>query len=563
MTALELKDIPGSKNVRVNIAGTGEFELPAGSRAAEAMKFDTAARRSPVVAVKINNSLEDLKTKITEDCVLEFVDLECEEGMRVYQDGLIMVLTMAARKVLPEGRAVVEHSLANAVYGEIKMDRALKISDIDLIEKRMRAIINGGGRMERVVLSREEAIRAFEKKGLKDKVELLEYWDSPEVDVIRYGDYIDYALGPCVPNLNVLKVFRLRYYLPGFILELPRPEDPLNLPVYIEQGKLANVFFEADKWEKTLHVRDAVSLNRIVERGDPGDLIRVAEAFQEKKISQIADMIRANIDRTRIVLIAGPSSSGKTTFSKRLSVQLRVNGINPVTISLDDYFVDRENTPRDKNGEYDFESLDAIDRELFNEHLIKLIQGEEIELPYYNFKTGRREYRGDKLRLGHLDLIVIEGIHGLNDRLTASIPKSMKFKIYVSALTHLSLDNQHRIHTTDLRLLRRIVRDYSHRGYSAFQTIERWPMVRRGEERNIFPFQEEADIMFNSALVYELAVLKVYAEPLLKGITRDYPQYPEARRLLRLLGFFNAIDCADVPSNSIIREFIGQSCFYS
>jgi uridine kinase len=300
----------------------------------------------------------------------------------------------------------------------------------------------------------------------------------------------------------------------------------------------------------------------VLERGDPGDLIRVAEAFQEKKISQVADMITSNIDRIRIVLIAGPSSSGKTTFSKRLSIQLRVNGLNPYAISLDDYFVDREKTPRDEKGDFDFESIDAIDRELFNEHLIKLIQGEEIELPRYNFKTGMREYHGEKLKLKSYDLIVIEGIHGLNDKLTASIPQGRKFKVYVSALTHLSLDRQNRIHTTDLRLIRRMVRDYNFRGYSAVQTLERWPMVRRGEEKNIFPFQEEADAMFNSALVYELAVLKGYAQPLLEGVTRDFPQYSEAARLLKMLSFVRVLACDEVPSNSLLREFIGQSCFY-
>ncbi|MCL6610915.1 MAG: nucleoside kinase [Peptococcaceae bacterium] len=548
--------------VRVKIPGSGAFKLPLGSKAEEAMKFDTSARRSPVVAVKINNSLEDLKSEIKEDCTLEFVDLESEEGMRVYQNGLIMVLTRAAHEIYPECSVIVEHSLANAIYGEIRLKRALRHSDIEKIEKRMRAIINGGGAVERMVMSREEAISLFREKGMKDKVDLLGYWGPDPVEVVKCGGYHDYTLGPVVPDLNILKVFRLRFYLPGFILELPRKEDPLSLPVYIEQGKLANIFFEADKWEKVLRVRDTAALNRVLERGEAGDLIRVAEAFQEKKISQIADEIAANIDRTRIVLIAGPSSSGKTTFSKRLAVQLRVNGINPVAISLDDYFVDREDTPRDENGQYDFESLDAIDRELFNDHLIKLIQGEEIELPGYNFLTGKREYRGQKLKLSRYDLIVVEGIHGLNDLLTASIPKGRKFKVYVSALTHLSLDNQNRIHTTDLRVIRRMVRDSNYRGYTAAQTLERWPSVRRGEEKNIFPFQEEADVMFNSALVYELAVLKGYAKPLLEEITRDSPQYSEARRLLRILSFFHTVDCSEVPSNSIIREFIGESCFY-
>ncbi len=558
----DIKKTSDRNMVRVRIPGSGTFELPVGSKAEEAMKFDTSARRSPVVAVKINNSLEDLKTGINEDCTLEFIDLECDDGMRVYQSGLIMVLNRAALEVFPECSVIVEHSLANAIYGEIKLKRALKDSDIEKIEKRMRSIINGGGGVERFVLTREEAVNLFRQKGMRDKVDLLAYWGPSPVEMIKCGDYCDYALGPVVPDLNILKVFRLRFYLPGFILELPRKEDPLSLPVYVEQGKLANVFFEADKWEKVLRVRDSVALNRVLERGEAADLIRVAEAFQEKKISKIADEIANNIDRTRIVLIAGPSSSGKTTFSKRLAVQLRVNGINPVAISLDDYFVDREFTPLDDRGEYDFESLEAVDRGLFNDHLIKLVQGEEIDLPSYNFITGRREYRGQRLKLGKYDLIIVEGIHGLNDRLTASIPKGRKFKIYVSALTHLSLDNQHRIHTTDLRVIRRIVRDNNFRGYSAAQTLERWPMVRRGEERNIFPFQEEADAMFNSALVYELAVLRGYAGPLLEGITRDSPQYSEARRLIRILSFFDTIDCSEVPSNSIIREFIGDSCFY-
>lgn len=560
--AVEYRSQPPEKEVTVNIPGSGVFEMARGARAEEATKFDTEARRSPVVAVRINNSLEDLKSEITADCTLQFVDLESDDGMRVYQSGLLIVLSRAALEIFPECTLTVRHSLANAVYGEIKIGRALKGEDIEKIEKRMRSIINGGGAIEKKELPLEGAVELFTEKGMGDKVELLAYRDFPTVTVIKCGEYYDYAQGPVVPGLDILKHFRLKFYLPGFILELPRKENPLSLPVYVEQGKLANIFFEADKWGRILRVRDVASLNRVVEQGDPGDLIRVAEAFQEKKISQIADMIVSNIDRVRIVLIAGPSSSGKTTFSKRLSIQLRVNGIIPHAISLDDYFVDREQTPRDEKGEYDFESLGAIDRPLFNEHLIKLIQGEEIELPRYNFKTGSREYRGERLKLNPYDLIVIEGIHGLNDLLTASIPKGRKFKIYVSAITHLSLDNQNRIHTTDLRLMRRMVRDNNYRGYSAVQTLERWPMVRRGEERNIFPFQEEADAMFNSALVYELAGLKGFVEPMLQGVTRDCPQYSEAVRLLKILSFFRRVSCDEVPSNSILREFIGQSCFY-
>jgi len=382
------------------------------------------------------------------------------------------------------------------------------------------------------------------------------------VEIVKYGDFIDHAIGPMVSDIGILKNFKLRYYMPGFILELPTSTCPLDMPpVFVEQGKLSNIFYESSKWGEVLKVRSATALNKVLERGEEGDLVRVAEAFQEKKISKIADMITSNTERTRLVLISGPSSSGKTTFTKRLLVQLKVNGLNPVSISMDDYFVERDRTPRDENGEYDYESIDAIDRELFNEHQIKLIQGEEIEIPKYNFITGQREYHGQKLKLKPNALVLIEGIHGLNDRLTDSIPKGRKFKIYVSALTHLSLDNHKRIRTTDLRLIRRIVRDHYFRGYSALLSLERWALVRRGEEKYIFPFQEEADVMFNSALVYELAILKGYVMPLLNEITGKSPLYSEAKRLMAILGFFRTMNCADVPTNSIIREFIGDSCF--
>lgn len=562
MVAIELRDHSDKDIIRVNVLGMGMINVFGNTKAEKILNDYKAVRPFPIVAARINNYLEDLKKEIKSDCVLEFIDLSSEEGMRIYQNSLTLVLNRAAREILPGCYVIVEHSLANAIYGEIKFNRPLRAIDIEKIETRMRAIIYEGGSMEKLTVSLEEAVKLFKTIGMEDKVETLSYWNSSLVEIVKCGEYHDYTLGPVVYDLKILKHFRLKFYLPGFILELPRKEDPLSLPVYIEQGKLANIFFEANKWEKILDVHGVVALNKIVEKGNPGDLIRVSEAFQEKKISRIADMITANIDRTKVVLIAGPSSSGKTTFSKRLSIQLRVNGINPVTLSMDDYFVDRDRTPRDEKGDYDFESLDAIDRPLFNDHLIKLIQGEEIELNRYNFIAGKREYHGEKLRLGGNDLIIIEGIHGLNDRLTASLPKGRKFKIYVSALTHLSLDSQNRIHTTDLRLLRRIVRDFSCRGNTASQTLERWPMVRRGEEKNIFPFQEEADVMFNSALVYEMAVLKGYLEPLLKGITDDYPQHSEAVRLLRILSFFKLIDSREIPSNSIVREFIGDSCFY-
>lgn len=549
-------------SICVELAGGKKIFAPTNSRAVDLLQISEPEAKYPVIAVKVDNSLHDLNVVLNRDCILEYIDLSSEEGMRIYQSGLILLLARAASDILPGCSVVMEHSLANAVYGEIKYTRSIKDSDIARIERRMRELVQADEPIQKNTMARAEAIEMFKESGQWDKVGLLEYLKSDILDIVAIGNYCDYTLGPVVPRTGLLEYFRLRYYLPGFILELPKPENPEVLPEYIEQGKLANVFFEAEKWGKVLNVHNVASLNLVLASGGTGDLIRVAEAFQEKKIVQIADQIAANIDRTRIVLIAGPSSSGKTTFAQRLAVQLRVNGITPVAISLDDYFVDRHLNPRDENGEYDFECLEAIDRALFNQHLIKLIQGEEIELPRYNFKTGLREFHGEKLMLGSRDLIIVEGIHGLNDKLTASVPKGRKFKIYVSALTHLNLDNHHRIHTTDLRIIRRMVRDYNFRGYSALDTIRRWPAVRRGEEKNIFPFQESADVMFNSALVYELSILKGYAQPLLEGITPEYPEYAEACRLLNILSFFTRIECDEVPTNSIIREFIGESCFH-
>jgi len=564
MTALEQKELPGAEKISVSIPGSGVFDMPKGSKAVEALRYDTTDRRSSVVAVRINNALESLRTELTEDCTLEFIDLESEEGNRIYQNGLIIVLCRATCEVLPGCRITIKHSLSNALYGEIEGCKNLKISDFEKIERTMRAIVNGGGTFERRLATREEAEEIFRRKGQTDRLNLLKYWDfsiPPNLYLIKSGEYLNYTFDPVIPDLSILKSFRLRYYMPGFILEMPRKEDPFSLPIYVEQGKLSTVLFEADKWGDILHVHDMVSLNRIIKDGRAGDLIRVAEAFQEKRISAIADRIASNIGRVRIVLVAGPSSSGKTTFTQRLSIQLRVNGINPVAISMDDYFREREETPKNEKGEYDFEHINAIDRPLFNEHLIKLIQGEEIELPAYNFKTGMREYSGKKLKLGPNDLIITEGIHGLNDQLTSAIPKGRKYKIYVSALTNLSLDRLNRIRNTDLRVIRRIVRDNNFRGNKCLQTLERWPMVVKGEEKNIFPFQEAADVMFNSALVYELSVLKVHAEPLLREVTREYPQYAEAQRLLKILSFFAPLESTDIPLNSLLREFIGQGCF--
>lgn len=541
-------------------------ELPAGATILEQLDrllaHDPAPRRSPVLAAKVNNVMKSLHTRLADGDRVELVDLTSEDGLRVYTRTLILVLARAAREVMPGCVVRVEHSLGNALYGEIRFHRPLKADDVARIEARMREIVAADLPIVRHRFRKAEAAARLRDSGRADTAYLLErYVPTATVQIHTCGPFIDYAYGVLAPRTGLLNLFKLRFYLPGFILELPRPDDPTTVPPYVEQGKLANIFYEAERWGRILGVRTVADLNDTIQSGRIGDLIRVAEAFHEKKIAQIADLIAANIDRIRIVLIAGPSASGKTTFAHRLGIQLRVNGILPVPISMDNYFVEREKTPRDEEGRLDFDSPDAVDRELFNDHLTKLIQGEEVELPTFDFLTGKRVFKGERVKLSPRHLVVVEGIHGLNDALTASIPAGRKFKIYVSALTQLNLDDLNRVSTTDVRILRRIVRDNQFRGRSAVDTLRAWPIVRRGERRNIFPFQEAADIMFNSALVYEPAILKPLAEPLLAQVPSDVPEHSEARRLLRFLGYFLPCGDRDVPATSILREFIGGGCF--
>ncbi|SHK33315.1 nucleoside kinase [Desulforamulus aeronauticus] len=547
--------------LQIQVEGQTTYEVAQGTPVMTVLAMHKHEQEIPVVAAAIDNVLKDLRTPLDNPCQVRFVDLSSPEGIRIYHRSVTMVFMRAVTEILPGSNAVIQHTLGNGLYGEIQYDRPLKDRDISRIERQMRYIIEADEPFVLSQLNKEDAERIFTEAGQTEKIQLLNYWPREEVELYSCGGFCDFCHGPMVPSTGYLKNFRLRFYLPGFIIELPQAENPMEIPPYEERGKLANIHFEAKKWANILKVSNVVSLNDVVTKGDIGNLIRVSEAFHEKKIVQIADQIAEDIDRIRIVLIAGPSSSGKTSFAQRLSTQLQVNGIRPVAISLDDYFVDRENTPRDENGNLDFESIGAIDISLFNDHLIKLIQGEEIKLPYFNFKTGKREYHGERLQLGPSDLLIVEGIHGLNDLLTTSIPKGKKFKIYVSALTQINLDNQNRIPTTDVRLLRRISRDQRCRGRSAKDTISMWPSVRRGEEKNIFPFQESADVMFNSALPYELAVLKGIAEPHLKQITPDNAGYAEAQRLLDFLTFFAPLCLDEIPLNSIVREFIGGSCF--
>lgn len=528
-----------------------------------AVSRDEAHRHAaPIVAAMLNNDVKDLQAAVPDGATVDFVDLTSEEGTRVYRRSLAFVLVAAARDLFPAGEVTVEHSISKGLYCELHLERELTGEDVERLQARMREIVAEDRPFVRRSMPRGEAIALFAAAGQTEKVRLLGQLDRETVSVYYCGDAYDYFYGTMVPSTGYLQVFELRYRAPGFILRFPEKEAPAVLPPYTEQSKLFKIFQEGEQWGKILRCPYVANLNEYAAEGRLAEIIRIAEALHEKKLAQIADFITEHCNQVRVILVAGPSSSGKTTFAQRLSVQLRVNGVRPVPVSLDDYFVSREQTPRDEGGDFDFEAIEAIDLELFNEHLVRLLKGESVKIPTYDFMTGQREYRGHRIQLEPDQPLIIEGIHGLNERLTRAVPRDQKVKIYISALTQLSIDNHNRIPTTDTRLIRRIVRDSQFRSHDALKTLERWPSVRRGEERNIFPFQEEADIMFNSALIYELGVLRGCAEGLLREIGPDSPKYSEAKRLLNFLSYFTPLSDEDIPANSILREFVGKSCFY-
>lgn len=515
----------------------------------------------PVVLGKLNNKLYELSETITQDGSFDTVDIKSRIGMMTYVRTLQFVLIKAVYELFPAAKISIEHSLSKGLFGEIHKTIALDIDDIYEIKNRMREIIKADIPIKKISLSKGKAIEIFKAYNMEDKVKLLKYVNSEEVKLYELDGLFDYFYGPMAYSTGVLSTFDLIYYEPGFILRYPTSDAPDKIPKFQKHEKLAKIFDEAEKCGEILGVGSVGALNDEVVNGDIVNLIRVAEALHEKKIAYIADMIHQR-EKVKLVLIAGPSSSGKTTFSKRLGIQLRVNGLIPIPISLDDYFVDREFTPKDENGEYDFESIYALDLELFNKDLELLLQGAEADIPSFNFKTGKREWHGNKIKMPANGVMIVEGIHGLNEILTASIAKDSKFKIYISPLTQLNLDDHNRISTTDVRMTRRIVRDYLSRGYGVEDTLKMWPSVKRGEEKNIFVFQEQADAMFNSNVVYELCVLKKFALTELNKIGMESPVYYEASRLKSFLNFFVDVDKDLVPDNSIIREFTGGSCFY-
>jgi uridine kinase len=546
-------------DIKVQVKGQASYQIVSGMSLGDFIEQLQSELEYPVVAGIIGNRLRDYYFPLDRDCEVELVDLSTEMGLKIYRRSAAYLLLKACHDLFPGRRLMIKHTLSNGTYCEF-LDEVINNVDIEQITKRMQEIVAANMLINRKPVKKEEAIALFAWQGKQDTAKILEYRDKEDVHIYVLDGFYEYFYGYMIRHTGLLNKFKLLYYSPGMILQTPEINDLELQQPFHEQSKLFQVYQEAKAWAGMLNTPHLAAMNDIIESGQIDDLIRVNEALQEKKIAQIADMIVRN-PATRLVLIAGPSSSGKTTFAQRLLIQLRVNGRRPVSISLDNYFIDQKFTPRDENGEYDFEAIETLKLDLFNDHLSRLIKGEEVEVPIYDFKQGCCLDKGIALTVPQGEPIIIEGIHGLNERLTWIIPREQKFKVYVSALTQLNIDYANRIPTTDCRLIRRIIRDSRTRGYSALNTIKRWPSVRRGEEKYIFPFQENADVMFNSSLVYELAVLKPLVEPLLKEISTEHPEHVEARRLLKFLSYFRSITPDTIPPNSILREFVGGSWF--
>lgn len=516
-----------------------------------------------IVLVMKDGKLSELFKKVTKNCSIEFITTATAPGIETYRRSVKLLMMKAFYDVAGAEnirKIVIEYSISRGYYFTVDGDIDLTEELLEKVETRMRQLVDEDLPINKRSISVNRAIALFKRHKMFDKEKLFKFRRASNVNVYSIKGFEDYYYGYMVPSTGYLKYFKLYKYEEGFVLQLPVKDSPNTVQEFNPQRKLFNVLRESGRWSDMLDISNVGSLNEQISQGRINDIILVQEALQEKKIAEIASNIAAYRDK-KFIMIAGPSSSGKTTFSHRLSVQLRVNGLTPHTIGVDDYFVDRELSPKDEFGNYNFEVLEALDVEKFNQDMQALGNGKEVQMPTYNFITGKREYNGNVMKLGKDDILVIEGIHGLNDKLSYSLSRESKYKIYISALTTLNIDEHNRIPTTDGRLIRRLVRDARTRGISAVDTISRWQSVRNGEESHIFPFQEEADIMFNSALIYELSVLKQYAEPILFGIPQDAPEYVEAKRLLKFLDYFLGIDSTNIPNNSLLREFIGGGCF--
>ncbi len=513
-----------------------------------------------LVLARVDNRLVDLWYKPVRDCRVNFLDLGTIDGIKSYRHSLVFLLLRAVKELYPHINIVVAHSLGKAFYCQSE-GGLITEEMLDDIRDRMQEIVEANEPFERQRMKREDAIHEMAVAGQEDKVRLLQFIQQDTIHVYTFGELKDYFFMPLVPSSGILKHFTLEKFKDGFLIHSPSHSKPETIHKVTRYNKLFEIFQEFERWAKILQINDAGHLNSHIKNSRINEIIKISEAIHEKKIAYVADQIAQRTPLPRLILIAGPSSSGKTTFSKRLSIQLRVNMINPHTIEMDDYFVPRTLTPRTPNGDFDYENLSAIDIELFNEHLNRLLDGQEVELPKYDFGEGERRPSRKIIKLGPQDVLVVEGIHGLNEALTPNIPSHLKFKIYVSALTHINIDNHNRFSTTDTRLIRRIVRDSHFRTYTALDTLRRWPLVREGEDKWIFPYQEDADVMFNSALVFEQCVLRGFALPVLQKIPRTEKEYSDAHRLIDLLSCFLDVSTAEVPNTSILREFVGGSSF--
>ena len=518
----------------------------------------------PFLAAYVNNRIKELNYRIYKPVTVRFIDITSFEGIRVYQRTISFILQKAVRELFPDRTLYIRHSLgASGFYCEISGFGPIPAEHLDAIKARMRGIIDRNLPIQGVKMLTDTARKIYEGFGMTDKIALLDSRPRLYSKIYTIDSLPGYFYGALTPSTGYTPQFDLHSYYTGFFIALPLRTDPTRLHQSVHQEKMFDVFHQYQSWVEIMGVPTVGQLNSKVLAGDASELIKIAEAFHENKLAQVAGCVaEANRERgVRLVLISGPSSSGKTTFAKRLGVQLRVLGLNPVLISLDDYFVDREKTPRDENGEYDYEALEAIDLEQFNDHLKRLERGESVDIPRYDFISGTRQWHDNPLQLDERSVLIVEGIHGLNPALTPGVPESRKFKIYVSCFTSVALDNVSRIATSDNRLLRRLTRDYRTRGNDALSTLARWESVRRGEEKHIFPYQENADVMFNSSLFYEISVLRRFAEPILREVPDTVPEYGEAKRMLKFLDNFIPISPEEIPPTSLLREFIGGSSF--
>ncbi|MEA3505214.1 MAG: nucleoside kinase, partial [Bacteroidota bacterium] len=514
-------------------------KYPIGTTLKKISKEMNIDSKHQILGALVNNKLKELSYQIYKPKTIRFIDYTDADGSLMYIRSLIFVLYKAVYELFPESKLYVRHPISKGIYCTIEKDDVFVTDfEVNRIKKMMQAIIAQDIPFEREEMPTEKAIELFKKHKHYAKIPLFKTRGNVYTSVYRLGEHIDYFYGVLVPSTGYLNTFDLEQFYNGMLLRFPDIKTPEKLPEKIEQKKLFRIFSEHRRWANILKIKNIGDLNSLSGNGEITELIKISEALHEKKVAQIADKIRKKRKSLRLILISGPSSSGKTTFSKRLAIQLKVNGLNPVKLSLDNYFVNRSDNPIDENGDYDFEALEAIDLKLFNQNLLELFEGEEIEIPKFDFVTGERYYDDEKLSIGKKDILIVEGIHGLNPLLTEYIADSAKYKIYVSAITSIAIDDHNLIKTSDNRLIRRIIRDYKYRNYSAANTISRWPSVRSGEEKNIFPFQENADVMFNSALLYELGVLKNYAEPILREVQPNQREYSKAQTLLKFFDYF-------------------------